>query len=112
MFKTLRRAIITAFSAGMLLTSASGTAAVAEEPNTVVMKNFDFSPMMLTVKVGTIVNWKNLDGEPHTIVSVEGAFRSHALDQDDTFTFKFDKPGTYRYVCSIHPKMMAAIIVQ
>lgn len=112
MFKTLRRTIISAFGAGLLLTAASGASAVADEPNTVVMKNFDFSPMMLTVKAGTIVSWKNLDGEPHTIVSVEGTFRSHALDENDTFTFKFDKPGTYRYVCSIHPKMMAAIIVQ
>jgi len=112
MFKTLRHLIIAALGAGMLLTAASGSAAVAEEPNTVVMKNFDFSPMMLTVKAGTTVSWKNLDGEPHTIVSVEGAFRSSALDQNDTFAFKFDKPGTYRYVCSIHPRMMAAIIVQ
>jgi plastocyanin len=37
---------------------------------------------------------------------------SHALDQGDAFTFKFDKPGTYKYICSIHPKMRVAIVVQ
>jgi hypothetical protein len=58
------------------------------------------------------VTWKNLDGEPHTVVSPDGVFRSHALDQGDTFAFKFDTPGTYKYICSIHPKMMAAIVVQ
>jgi plastocyanin len=42
---------------------------------------------------------------------VDGLFRSGALDQNDSFTFKFDKPGTYKYLCSIHPRMMAAIIV-
>jgi plastocyanin len=84
----------------------------AADADTVVMKNFDFSPMMLTVKAGTTVTWRNLDGEPHTVVSPDGVFRSHALDQGDTFTFRFDTPGTYKYICSIHPKMMAAIVVQ
>jgi plastocyanin len=107
--------LINAFAAMMLVAavSVSGiSAANAQDANTVVMKDFDFSPMMLTVKAGTTVTWKNMDGEPHTVVSPDGVFRSHALDQGDTFTFKFDTPGTYKYVCSIHPKMMAAIVVQ
>src|SRR5215469_1902113 len=77
----------------------------------VVMKNFDFSPMEVTVAPGTTVTWKNLDGEPHTIASRDGLFRSPALDQDDTFQFKFDRPGVYKYICSIHPNMMATITV-
>jgi plastocyanin len=81
-------------------------------PSTVVMKNFDFAPMTMTVRAGTSVTWKNLDGEPHTVTSIDGRFRSGALDENDTFTFKFDKPGTYKYICSIHPKMLAAIIVK
>jgi plastocyanin len=112
---TKRHNLIHAF-AGMLLAASVSVAAIdaakAQDANTVVMKNFDFSPMMLTIKAGTSVTWKNLDGEPHTVVSPDGVFRSHALDQGDTFTFKFDTPGTYKYICSIHPKMMAAIVVQ
>ncbi|MEI9931147.1 MAG: plastocyanin/azurin family copper-binding protein [Rhizomicrobium sp.] len=42
----------------------------------VVMKNFDFAPMAVTIKHGETVVWKNLDGEPHTVVSPDGAFRS------------------------------------
>ena len=91
---------------------AAGASAAEAQPNSVVMKNFDFSPMSLTIKVGSSVTWKNLDGEPHTVTSVDGLFRSGALDQNDSFTFKFDKPGTYKYLCSIHPRMMAAIIVK
>lgn len=78
----------------------------------VVMKNFDFAPMAITVPVGATVTWKNLDGEPHTVVSADGLFRSSALDQNDTFRFKFTKPGTFKYVCSIHPKMMATVTVK
>lgn len=113
--KKMRQNFAQAFAAlmvaGVLFASGIG-AAKAQDANTVVMKNFDFPPMLLTVKAGTVVTWKNLDGEPHTVVSPDGVFHSHALDQGDTFTFKFDTPGTYKYICSIHPKMMAAIIVQ
>ena len=111
MFDIRRRAAIAAV-ATMMLAAVPLNIAQAQDANTVVMKNFDFSPMMLTVKAGTTVTWKNLDGEPHTVVSPDGVFHSHALDQGDTFTFKFDTPGTYKYICSIHPKMMAAIVVQ
>jgi plastocyanin len=91
---------------------AYGTPTLADNSNVVVMKNFDFSPMAITVHAGGTVTWKNLDGEPHTVVSADGMFRSAALDQNDTFTFKFTKPGTYKYVCSIHPKMMATVLVK
>ena len=77
----------------------------------VEIKNFDFGPMSLTVKAGTTVTWKNLDGEPHTVVSEDGLFRSGALDEGDTFAYTFDKPGTYKYDCSIHPQMHGTIIV-
>jgi plastocyanin len=92
--------------------SVSGIcAAQAQQANAVVIKNFDFAPMMITIKAGQSVTWKNLDGEPHTVTSVDGLFRSGAIDQDESFTFKFDKPGTYMYLCSIHPKMRASVVV-
>ena len=83
----------------------------AAEPNTVLIKDFHFAPMSLSIPVGTTVTWKNMDGEPHTVVSIEGVFRSGGLDQDDSFTFKFDKPGTYKFLCSIHPQMLGTITV-
>lgn len=87
-------------------------AAPATEANTIVLKDFHFSPMSLTVPAGATVIWKNLDGEPHTVVSDAGLFRSGGLDQNDSFTFTFDKPGTYRFICSIHPTMMGTIVVK
>ncbi|MGF6876321.1 plastocyanin [Paraburkholderia sp. MM5477-R1] len=85
---------------------------VASTPNAIVIKNFMFSPMQLTIKAGTTVTWKNLDGEPHSVVNDAGLFRSAALDQDDTYQFKFDKPGVYKIFCGIHPNMKATITVQ
>jgi plastocyanin len=112
--KNHTRTLINAVATAMLLAGSPAAigAAQAQQANAVVIKNFDFAPMSLTVKAGTSVTWKNLDGEPHTVTSADGLFRSGAIDQNESYTFKFDKPGTYKYVCSIHPKMMAAVIVQ
>ena len=92
--------------------AADPQAVPAAGANTIVLKDFHFAPMSLTVAAGTTVIWKNLDGEPHTVVSVDGLFRSDGLDQNDNFTFKFDKPGTYKFICSIHPQMMGTIVVK
>jgi plastocyanin len=110
----IRRAFIVSASATTLMIGlVSGVRAEPEaDANIVIIKNFDFSPMSLAIPAGTTVTWKNLDGEPHTVVSIEGVFRSGGLDQDDSFTFKFDKPGTYKFVCSIHPQMKGTITVK
>ena len=87
-------------------------ASAAQGDAQVMIKNFDYMPMAVTVPVGGSVTWKNLDGEPHTVTSTDGSFRSEALDEDDTYTFKFTKPGVYQYVCTIHPKMRATVTVK
>ena len=84
----------------------------AQAPIPVMIKNFDFMPMAVSIPVGGSVTWKNLDGEPHTVTSVDGLFHSGALDEGDSFTFTFTKPGVYRYLCSIHPKMVATVTVK
>ena len=79
---------------------------------TIVLKNFHFAPTSMIIAAGTTVTWLNLDGEPHTVVSVDGLFRSGGLDQNDAFTFTFDTPGTYKFLCSIHPQMIGTIVVK
>ena len=97
-----------------LCVSATGASyvAAADAPNTIVVKDFMFAPNSLTVKAGSSVTWLNKDDEPHTVVSDSGAFRSAALDTDEAFSFKFDKPGTYHFRCSIHPRMVGTITVE
>jgi plastocyanin len=110
---TLRRAFFLSLGVGMLMAaSADFSAAQAQESNAVVLKNFMFSPMSLTIKAGSTVTWKNLDGEPHTVVNDSGLFRSSALDQNDTYKYTFDKPGVYKIFCGIHPNMKETITVQ
>jgi plastocyanin len=87
-------------------------ALLAQNAAVVSIKHFMFEPMSLTVHPGTNVTWKNFDGEPHLVVSADGLFRSPALDQGDTFSYRFNKPGTYSIFCSIHPNMRATIVVR
>jgi plastocyanin len=109
----LRRAFVLSIGSGILTAVVAGLpAAQAQEPKEIVIKNFMFSPMSLTVKAGTTVTWKNMDGEPHSVVNDAGMFRSAALDQNDMYQFKFDKPGVYNVFCGIHPNMKATITVQ
>lgn len=85
-------------------TAASGVA--------VKIDNFSFGPQSITVSPGTKVTWTNRDDIPHTVVSTEGVFKSKVLDTDESFSFTFDKPGTYPYFCSVHPKMTGTVVVK
>jgi plastocyanin len=97
-------------AAGLALLLAAN-AARADDAQ-VTIKNFDFMPMSLTVGAGTTVTWTNKDGEPHTVIGESGLFRSGALDTGASYSFTFAKPGTYKYLCGIHPKMTAEIVVK
>lgn len=98
-----------ALRAALLLALAAGP---AYADGTVTIKNFDFAPMTLSVSAGTTVTWHNDDEEPHTVVSQDGLFRSAAIDGGESFSFKFSKPGTYKYLCTIHPRMVGTIVVK
>jgi plastocyanin len=78
----------------------------------ITVKDFMFNPTPLTVKAGSTVTWTNMDDEPHTVVSDTGLFKSGGMDTNESFSFKFDKPGTYHFTCSIHPRMVGTIVVQ
>jgi plastocyanin len=88
------------------------SAALAADSTKVVVKDFMFSPTNFTVSAGSTVTWTNLDDEPHTVLSATGLFKSGAMDTNESFSFKFDKPGTYHFTCSIHPRMVGTIVVQ
>jgi plastocyanin len=76
------------------------------------IQNFHFMPETLTVKAGTAVTWMNHDEEPHNVVSLDRVFRSKAIDGGEKFTATFDKLGTYKYICAVHPQMHGQIVVQ
>ena len=110
--KTYRPLLAVAIVALLGWSGSGGLAQTPAPAPRIVMKNFMFQPTSVTVKAGSTVTWTNMDEEPHTVVSTGGVFRSNALDTKDSFSFKFDTPGTYHFACSIHPRMVGTIVVQ
>lgn len=108
------RATTTAVAAAVTLFSlfALPPAEAADKKVTVEIANFTYSPNVITVNPGTTVTWVNHDDIPHTVTASGKAFRSNALDTDDSFTFTFTLPGDYAYFCALHPRMTAKVVVR
>src|SRR5580704_8910384 len=87
--------------------------AAGAPPNQVEIKQYLYNPTTLTVPAGTKVTWVNHDADAHTIVenAVNKIFHSAALDTNDSYSFTFTKPGTYKYFCTLHPKMVGTVVV-
>lgn len=92
------------------LAAAAGSAAAADDP-TVTIDNFSFKPNALTVRAGTHVVFANHDDVPHSIVIPDLQQRSKLLDTDGSYEAVFDKPGTYKYFCGVHPMMIGQVTV-
>jgi plastocyanin len=119
MFWLGRRLAFALAAAGMMMAAAGAlfagrVAAEGAAAATVAIENFAFGPDAIRVKRGTTVTWTNKDDEPHTVVSDGGSlpWKSAALDTDDSFSVTFAEPGTYKYFCSIHPRMQGTVIVE
>jgi plastocyanin len=82
------------------------------QSNAVTIKGFAYSPSSITVKKGTTVTWTNQDSVEHNVVSEqEGGPKSDLLKKGGTFSFTFDKIGTFTYICSVHPQMKGTVTV-
>jgi len=92
--------------------STSSTTSGPSPRATVEIVDFTFVPAEITVAAGTTVEWVNREkAVPHTTTSVDGVWDSGTLQPGDTFRFTFDEPGTYPYLCTIHPYMKGTVVV-
>ena len=89
---------------GVLLACLIGSAAARSSGAAGIrIDNFSFGPETLTLDKGTAVTWMNQDDIPHLIVLSTIGVRSKALDTDQSFAYRFDRIGTFAYVCGLHP---------
>jgi plastocyanin len=98
-------------STSTLVTStATSTGPVAADE--IHIKNFEFIPQRLVVKVGTQVVWINDDGTNHIITDSKFNWRVGILAPGGSGAFQFDNPGEHVYTCSIHPSMRGTLVVE
>ena len=88
------------------------TSPVSEYTFNIKVENNKFTPDVITIGKGTSLKWTNLDSAAHTVTSDDEDFDSGQLSEDDTFTYKFDKLGTFDYHCENHPTMTGSVIVK
>ena len=80
---------------------------------TVTMKNIQFDPQEITVKVGQTVQWVNEDDVQHDADATSGAdFDTDLISKGGTIEWKAEAAGTVEYVCSVHPNMTGTITVE
>jgi plastocyanin len=73
--------------------------------------NFAFEAT-IAVPAGTTVVWTNQDGFGHDVTASAGAFASPIFQQGESWPHRFDQPGSYPYICTIHPFMKGTVVVQ
>ena len=89
---------------------------------------YNFQEPQLEIRAGTTVTWINNDQAEHQIVAAVKDDQGHPIADPDklfgsevlpsitiqpgsTFSFTFDQPGEYLYICTIHKNMLGKIIV-
>ena len=72
-------------------------------------KSYRFDPTAIVVPVGSTVTWTNHDNFTHN-VSLAGA-APLPMAPGESVTHTFTAPGTYPYMCSLHPKDMKGSVL-
>lgn len=88
--------------------------AAAGSTVTVEIYDFGFSPERIAIPAGTEITWVNTGAVDHTTVSFRRSRKiwdSTIMHPGDRFTFTFDQPGSYDYLCGLHPDMKGRIDV-
>ena len=83
-------------------------------PGSSAQGNPDYDPDPITINQGDGVQWTNEDNVPHTVTSrQEGAFDSGLINAADAWLLNSAEiaPAEYEYYCTLHPFMVATLVV-
>jgi plastocyanin len=92
----------------------TGPAAASSAPRSVSVDMGDlfFKPPQISVAPGGKVTWTNKGQAPHDAKFDDVELQTQTLKNGQSASLTMpDKPGSYSYLCSIHPAKMRAVIV-
>lgn len=83
------------------------------QPVVVAIEQSRYERRTVMVRAGTAVTFRNLDLAAHTVTSPEDGtpFDSGDLAEGEELVARLDEPGTYEYLCEIHPTMRGTVVV-
>jgi plastocyanin len=109
----MRKFLLPALAAAVVFAAGCGGSGESSEPvattEVQMVKSYRFDPKVIEIKAGDTVTWMNEDNFTHT-VEVDGQ-EDHKVKQGESFSIKFDTPGTYHYVCTLHSKDMDGEVI-
>jgi plastocyanin len=105
-----RRRLLAGIGAVALTPVLRAASAAGGAHHTVMIEGLMFKPPQLSVKRGDRITWVNKDPFPHT-VTADGAFDSHEIAPDKSWSYVANKAGNYAYRCTLHNTMTAHLIV-
>ncbi|HSH77566.1 MAG TPA: plastocyanin/azurin family copper-binding protein [Herpetosiphonaceae bacterium] len=79
--------------------------------NTPRIYDFNFSPAWILIPPGTTVTWTHHGSSSHTTTADRGEWDSGSLQPGQSYSVRFDTPGTYDYLSAPHPFMRGKVIV-
>ncbi len=88
------------------------TAAVVAKsgPGLVNILGFKFGPDKAVTAAGKPVTWTNADDSPHQI-EIKGKGKTEVLLKGQSGSLAIADPGSYEYICSLHPNMKGTLEV-
>jgi plastocyanin len=94
--------------------SSGGGGGSAPSSVDATMKDFEFVPAQITVAAGGKVTWTDEDSANHNVkFNTDGAPEGiDNLQQDESASVTFAKPGSYAFVCTYHPNMQGTVTVE
>jgi plastocyanin len=95
---------------GSALASAGPTASASKAGKSVRAQGFAFRPGTVRVQAGTRITWSNKDGVAHTATG--RGFNTGTIRPGRSKGITFNRKGTFRYHCMIHPSMRGKVIVE
>lgn len=100
-------------SSGSLGASSSVPASSSSNAQaTITIKNFAYTPVLIKVKPGEVIQVINEDGVAHTLSARNNSFNTGDILPGEKVAFKAPtKPGSYRYYCEIHQYMEGTLVV-
>ena len=115
--------VIAGAAGAVLLLTGGAPAAVHTHAQSVIeidMIANAFAPGTTTIAAGDTVLWVNAedpslgaDGEHDVVDASSGNELSpDLLNPGDSFSFEFDTPGVFNYLCDVHQNMNGTIVVQ
>jgi plastocyanin len=77
----------------------------------VTISDFHFTASSVTIHSGDTITWTNDGPSSHTATANNGSFNTGVLKKGASASHTFTQPGTYTYVCQIHPFMHGTVVV-